>query len=116
MGKRIDAIPRKKMEALQRYPWPGNVRELRNVIEHAMIVTDGKTLAVDPPQVRPSETLNPRNLEDLERGHILSVLEKVGWRIAGSGGAAEVLGINRTTLQFRMKKLGITRPTVSRRD
>jgi formate hydrogenlyase transcriptional activator len=116
MGKRIDAIPRKRMEALQRYPWPGNVRELRNVIEHAMIVSNAKTLVVDPPQVRASETLKPRNLEDMERGHILSVLEKVGWRIAGSGGAAEVLGLNRTTLQFRMKKLGITRPTVSRRD
>jgi formate hydrogenlyase transcriptional activator len=116
MGKRIDTISRKKMEALQRYPWPGNVRELRNAIEHAMIVSGAKALVVELPPVGSAEAPNPRNLEDMERGHILSVLEKVGWRIAGSGGAAEVLGLNRTTLQFRMKKLGITRPTLSRRD
>jgi formate hydrogenlyase transcriptional activator len=111
MGKRIDAIPRKKIEALKRYPWPGNVRELRNVIEHAMIVSNSKTLVVDPPQVGPSETPKARNLEDMERGHILAVLEKAGWRITGRGGAAETLGLKRTTLQSKMKKLGISRPT-----
>jgi transcriptional regulator of acetoin/glycerol metabolism len=99
------------METLQRYSWPGNVRELRNVIEHAMIVTSGKTLAIDPPQLGSSEAPKIRNLEDLERAHILNVLEKAGWRITGNGGAAEVLGLKRTTLQSKMKKLGIRRPT-----
>jgi formate hydrogenlyase transcriptional activator len=111
MGKRIDTISRNRMEALQRYSWPGNVRELRNVIEHAMIVTSGKTLAIDPPRLGSSETPKIRNLEDLERAHILSVLERSGWRITGNGGAAEVLGLKRTTLQSKMKKLGIRRPT-----
>jgi formate hydrogenlyase transcriptional activator len=111
MGKRIDTISRNRMEALQRYSWPGNVRELRNVIEHAMIVTSGKALVIDPPRLGISEILKIRNLEDLERAHILGVLEKAGWRITGSGGAAEMLGLKRTTLQSKMKKLGIRRPT-----
>jgi transcriptional regulator with GAF, ATPase, and Fis domain len=111
MGKRIDTISRNRMEALQRYSWPGNVRELRNVIEHAMIVTGGKTLVIDPPQLGSSEVPKIRNLEDLERAHILSVLEKAGWRITGNSGAAEVLGLKRTTLQSKMKKLGIRRPS-----
>jgi formate hydrogenlyase transcriptional activator len=111
MGKRIDTISRNRMEALQRYSWPGNVRELRNVIEHAMIVSSGKTLVIDPPRLGSTESPKIRNLEDLERAHILSVLEKAGWRITGSSGAAEVLGLKRTTLQSKMKKLGIRRPT-----
>ncbi len=111
MGKRIDAIPRKKMESLKRYPWPGNVRELRNAIEHAMIVSTGKTLAVDPPQIEAPGLPKGGHLEDMERQHIVSVLEKSGWRITGKGGAAETLGLKRTTLQSKMKKLGISRPT-----
>jgi len=111
MGKRIDTISRNRMEALQRYSWPGNVRELRNVIEHAMIVSSGKTLVIDPPRLGSTESPKVRNLEDLERAHILSVLEKAGWRITGSSGAAEILGLKRTTLQSKMKKLGIRRPT-----
>ncbi len=112
MGKRIDSISRKKMEALKRYTWPGNIRELRNIIEHAMIVSSAETLVVDLPQLGSSETLQDRSLEDMERGHILAVLEKAGWRIRGSGGAAEVLNLKRTTLQSKMKKLGIKRPAV----
>jgi transcriptional regulator of acetoin/glycerol metabolism len=99
------------MEALKRHSWPGNVRELRNVIEHAMIVSSGRTLVIDPPGLGSTESPKIRNLQDLERAHILSVLEKAGWRITGSGGAAEILGLKRTTLQSRMKKLGIRRPT-----
>ncbi|HSR11386.1 MAG TPA: sigma 54-interacting transcriptional regulator, partial [Thermodesulfobacteriota bacterium] len=114
MGKRIDAIPRKKMEALRRYSWPGNARELRNVIEHAMIVSSSRILLVDPPKiahaVAHAETARSGHLEEIERGYILSVLEKSGWRITGRWGAAEALGLKRTTLQSRMKKLGITRP------
>jgi transcriptional regulator with GAF, ATPase, and Fis domain len=110
MGKRVDAISRKSMEALQHHSWPGNVRELRNVIEHAMIVSTGRTLTVNLPKPGSLEPPEARKLEDTERGHILGVLEKTGWRITGEGGAAEILGLKRTTLQSKMKKLGIKRP------
>jgi formate hydrogenlyase transcriptional activator len=109
MGKVIESIPKRTMQALQSYSWPGNVRELRNVIEHAMILTKGKTLDVQVPKRASSETDASGNLEELERGHIVAVLEKSGWRVAGQGGAAEVLGLERTTLQSKMKKLGIKR-------
>jgi formate hydrogenlyase transcriptional activator len=110
IGKRIDSIPRKSMEALQRYSWPGNVRELRNVIEHGMIVSTGRTLAVRAPQPASSEIPGASNLESIERSHLLNVLKKTKWRIAGEGGAAEVLGLKRTTLQSLIKRLGIKRP------
>jgi len=109
MGKEIESIPKKTMQALQSYYWPGNVRELRNLIEHAMILSKGKTLAVDVPKLGSSEAGATRNLEETERRHIVSVLEKTGWRIAGQGGAAEGLGLKRTTLLAKMKKLGIKR-------
>jgi PAS domain S-box-containing protein len=111
MGNRIENIPKRTMDALQHYPWPGNARELRNAIERAMIICKGKTLDVPMPAMTPTEPVAPRNLEDLERGHILGVLEKATWRLAGRGGAAEILGLKRTTLQSRMRKLGIKRPT-----
>jgi PAS domain S-box-containing protein len=111
MGKRIDSIPRKSMEALQSYTWPGNVRELRNVIERAMIVSNGKSLSVPIPSVAVADVPSDRNLEDIERKHIVSVLEKTAWRLTGKGAAAEVLGLKRTTLQSKMKKLGIKRPS-----
>jgi PAS domain S-box-containing protein len=110
MGKRIEHIPRKNMEHLEQYPWPGNARELRNVVEHAMIVSNGKTLDIDLPRRASREVPGKLTLEDAERGHILDVLHKSGWRIAGRGGAAEILGLKRTTLQSKMKKLGIRRP------
>ena len=110
MGKRIDHIPRKSMENLQHYLWPGNARELRNVVEHAMIVSSGKTLEVRVPRMASSDIPANLSLEDAERRHILGVLEKSGWRITGQGGAAEILGLKRTTLQSKMKKLGIKRP------
>jgi transcriptional regulator with GAF, ATPase, and Fis domain len=109
MGKEIESIPKKTMQVLQSYSWPGNVRELRNLIEHAMILSRGKTLDVHVPKHASSETDATGNLEDMERKHIVAVLEKTGWRIAGQGGAAEVLGLKRTTLQAKMKKLGIER-------
>ena len=109
MGKEIETISKKSMETLQSYSWPGNVRELRNVIEHAMILSKGKTLDVHVPKRASSETGATGNLEDMERRHMVAVLEKTGWRIAGKGGAAEVLGLKRTTLQAKMKKLGIKR-------
>jgi PAS domain S-box-containing protein len=110
MGKRIESVPKRIMEALQCYPWPGNVRELRNVVERAMIVNSGKTLDVRLPTGSPAESPAPGNLEDFERQHILSVLGRTGWRLAGDGGAAEILGLKRTTLQSRMSRLGIKRP------
>jgi formate hydrogenlyase transcriptional activator len=109
MGKEIESIPKRTMQALQSHSWPGNVRELRNLIEHAMILSNGKTLHIHVPKRASSETDATATLEDLERRHIVAVLEKTGWRIAGQGGAAEVLGLRRTTLQAKMKKLGIIR-------
>jgi formate hydrogenlyase transcriptional activator len=111
MGKRIDQIPQDCLERLQRHSWPGNVRELRNLIERAMIVCSGRTLNIDlPPGSQDQLGLEAPTLEDTERNHIISVLDQTGWRISGQGGAAEILGLKRTTLQSKMKKLGIQRP------
>ena len=109
MGKEIENIPKRTLQALQSYSWPGNVRELRNLIEHAMILSKGKTLEVEVPNRASSKKEATGNLEDIERKHIAAVLENTDWRIAGYGGAAEVLGLKRTTLQAKMKKLGIKR-------
>jgi len=109
MGKEIESIPKNTMQALQAYSWPGNVRELRNIIEHAMILNKSKTLYVHIPKGVSSETDATDNLNDIERKHIVDVLEKTGWRIAGQGGASEVLGLKRTTLYAKIKKLGIKR-------
>jgi transcriptional regulator with GAF, ATPase, and Fis domain len=109
MGKDIETILKKSMDALQSYPWPGNVRELRNAIEHAMILSKDKALAVHLPKLGSSEVGATLKLDEMERSHIVSVLETTGWRVAGKGGAAEVLGLKRTTIQAKMKKLGIKR-------
>jgi len=110
MGKEIESISKKSMETLQSYTWPGNVRELRNVIEHAMILSNDKTLVAHLPKVGSSEAGAALKLDEMERSHIVSVLERTGWRVAGKGGAAEALGLKRTTLHEKMKKLGIKRP------
>ena len=111
LGNRIDRIPRKHMEALKRYGWPGNARELRNIVEHAMIISRGGILEVHPPD-NPTQTApSTGTLEDVDRRHILSVLARTGWRVTGKNGAAEILGLKRTTLQAKMKKLGIKRPS-----
>jgi formate hydrogenlyase transcriptional activator len=111
MGKLINHIPIKSMQDLKHYSWPGNARELRNVIEYAMIVTSGKTLEVQVPRIMSSENSGSLLLEDVERKHILGVLQKTGWRLTGPDGAAEKLGLKRTTLQSKLKKLGIRRPS-----
>jgi transcriptional regulator with GAF, ATPase, and Fis domain len=109
LGKNIESIPRESLDALQRYNWPGNVRELRNVVERAMIVVKGPNLWIEPPG-KAAATLTPRmTMEELEREHILRVLEMSGWRVRGKGGAAEILGLKPTTLESRMAKLGIHR-------
>jgi transcriptional regulator with GAF, ATPase, and Fis domain len=113
MGKTITAIPRATLEALQRYDWPGNVRELRNVIERAMIVTQGPTLRIElPPPAGTAVTGEPAEdltLDECQRRHIRTVLEKTGWRVSGAHGAAVLLGLKPTTLESRMAKLGIRR-------
>jgi PAS domain S-box-containing protein len=111
IGRRIKHIPRKCMESLQLYPWPGNARELRNIVERDMIICRGGTLHIHRPHSSTVEEACGDKLVDVERSHILSILAKTGWRITGKNGAAEILGMKRTTLQSRMKKLGIQRPT-----
>ncbi|MHB8882802.1 MAG: sigma 54-interacting transcriptional regulator [Thermodesulfovibrionales bacterium] len=109
MGKRIESIPQKCVEALQAYPWPGNVRELKNIIERAMIITSGPLLHVDVPKTANSKTDQFRTLEEAEKKHIIEALNTTGWRVSGKDGAAEILGINPKTLGSRMQKLGIQR-------
>ena len=90
---RVD-LRRSTWLALQRYPWPGNVRELRNVVERAVIVSNGPRLAIEPPGARRGgRRQSSTQLADVEREHIRSVLERTGWRIRGHGGAAELLGL-----------------------
>jgi transcriptional regulator with GAF, ATPase, and Fis domain len=110
MGKSIDSISGQTMDRLKQYPWPGNVRELRNLIERAMIGCDGRSLTIEFPAGAPGPASGPVTLEEVERKHIRDVLERVHWRISGKQGASEILGLRRTTLHTRMKKLGITRP------
>lgn len=110
MGRSIDVIPRKLMDRLRRNSWPGNVRELRNLIERAMIMSDGNVLEMELPDSETASVYPPATLEDVERRHIREVMERTRWRISGKGGAAEILGLARTTLHSRMKKLGISRP------
>jgi len=110
MGKTVTGIPQSDLDALQRHSWPGNVRELRNVIERAVILARGPTLHVELPGGHPSNPDQPLALKEVERAHILRVLEQTGWRVQGTGGAAEILELNRSTLESRMAKLGIRRP------
>jgi transcriptional regulator with GAF, ATPase, and Fis domain len=109
-GKRIEAISRENMAALQDYSWPGNIRELRNVVERAMIGATGTRLTIALPAPSPSARKHYIALGDVEREHIRSVLERTGWRIRGAGGAASKLGLKPTTLETRMAKLGLRRP------
>lgn len=112
MGRTIESIPESCMEALKAHSWPGNVRELRNVVERAMILGAGPRLRIEMPGAANGGSQTPRRLrmDEAERDHILCVLAETQWRIRGSGGAAEVLGMNPTTLESRMGKLGIIRP------
>ncbi len=110
-GKRVDAIDKDNLVALQHYSWPGNIRELRNVVERAMIVTTQHRLTIPVPQASAAATRRSSRLVDVEKEHIRGVLESAAWRIRGAGGAAERLGMKPTTLETRMAKLGITRPS-----
>ena len=130
LRRTIESVSAEVMEAFKAYSWPGNVRELENIIEHSLIISSETTLTPPtsfykeaapggPPEAQAMQTagsLQPESsieltLERFERNHILQVLEKVGWSIKGKGGAAELLGLKPTTLNSRMKRLGIKRPT-----
>jgi transcriptional regulator with GAF, ATPase, and Fis domain len=109
-GKRIDSIRRQSVDQLRRYAWPGNIRELRNVVERAMILAKGAQLTINVPTPSIGVSKQSLKLADVEKEHIRSVLESTGWRIRGSAGAADCLGLRPTTLETRMIKLGLSRP------
>ena len=118
MGKNITEIPEKVLKSLQDYSWPGNVRELENVIERAMITTQGSVLQLmdvltveNPLKASPAQG---ESLQEMEQHHILKILEETYWRIEGKEGAALKLGLHPDTLRSRMKKLGIRRPSASK--
>ena len=112
-GKRFETISKDTMQMLQGYYWPGNVRELEHVIERAVITSPepvfqlADQLEQEPVKV---EEGAPKGFESMAREHILQVLQKTGWKIEGEGGAAAILGLNPSTLRFRIKKLGLKRP------
>ena len=116
MSRRIETIPAAVMDALVRDPWPGNIREMQNVIERAVILSLGLSLQIPLGDLQPAATQaqvpagEPVTLADAEREHILGVLRESGWVVGGPKGAAARLGMKRSTLQKKMKKLGISRP------
>ncbi|HEU4938922.1 MAG TPA: sigma-54 dependent transcriptional regulator [Vicinamibacterales bacterium] len=112
-GKQIEEISRENMAALQAYSWPGNIRELRNTVERAMILAKTARLTIAVPRTAGVPATQSTRLEDVEKAHICRVLESVGWRIRGTSGAADRLGLRPTTLETRMAKLGIRRPKPS---
>jgi len=116
MGKQIDEISSETMSELGSYAWPGNIRELQNFIERSVILTSGNVLKSPLASLRnapEAESLEPVTMEDAEREHIRKILEQTRWVVSGPNGAAARLGIKRSTLYFRMQKLGISR---TRRD
>jgi transcriptional regulator with GAF, ATPase, and Fis domain len=127
LGKSFEAIPRRVLEALERYDWPGNVRELQNVIERAAVTSTGRSLQL-PDSWHPdgqikgfaqngaADSAAGNTLEGRERVHILQILDKTHWRIEGPKGAAVVLGLRPSTLRSRMRKLGIVRKLSEFRD
>ena len=108
------------MQALCRYSWPGNIRELEHVVERAVILSPGPELRIPLTEFEGVGAGNAQDatmqtsstLEEIERGHILTVLRETKGKIGGAGGAAERLGMNRTTLNSRMQKLGISRKDI----
>ncbi len=111
LNRRIETIPSEALEALARYPWPGNVRELENFIERAVLLSRGNVLQISAADLKSAAkiTAGSATLEEAERSYILGVLEETGWVLSGPRGAAVLLGMKRTTLQSKMKKLGLRR-------
>ena len=120
MDKKIEHIPPETMSALRSYPWPGNIRELQNLIERAVILSNEGVLSnplsaeLMPEIQQVAGSTGPTTLRDSERTLILQTLEEAGWLVGGANGAAAKLGLKRTTLINKMKKLGISRPSPQR--
>jgi len=112
MGKSIEIIPASVMNVLQNYHWPGNVRELENVLERAVINSSGPKLRLVDELRKPQKDLSTaqKTLEAVERDHIVRILDQTQWKVSGKTGAAEILGLNRSTLRARMRKLDIRKP------
>jgi formate hydrogenlyase transcriptional activator len=119
MGRRVETIAPAAMDALVRYPWPGNIRELQNIIERAVILSPGQSLQVPladlqtrTPAKAPAalSVAIPVTLADAERDHIITILRETHGMVGGANGAAARLGMKRSTLQWKMKKLGIEKP------
>jgi formate hydrogenlyase transcriptional activator len=114
-GLRLAPLGPEAAARLREYPWPGNVRELQNVIEQAVLVSEGPILRLPDSGPFPDEgeLMAPpghRSLEEVERQHIIDVLESAGWKLEGADGAAALLGLKPSTLRSRMQKLEIRRP------
>ena len=109
LGKTIESIPTTVMTALQDYYWPGNIRELENVLERGVINSSGPKLHLvdELKKTDRDSTMADRSLADVERAYIVRVLEQTGWKVSGKGSAAEILGLDRSTLRARMRKLDI---------
>jgi formate hydrogenlyase transcriptional activator len=115
MKRRIESVPKETMAALVNYHWPGNIRELQNLVERGVILSRGPSLEIPLGELKQStrqgnHANGSTTLESVEREHILRVLSESKWVIGGPAGAAARLGVNRTTLNHRLRKLGITRP------
>jgi formate hydrogenlyase transcriptional activator len=116
VGKKFTSVAQASMDALMAYDWPGNVRELQNVVERSVVICPAGTLHVrevlneSPASPRASERSLKHDLQDVERSNILRALRDSGWKVKGEGNAASRLGLKPSTLQSRMKTLGITRP------
>jgi formate hydrogenlyase transcriptional activator len=113
VGKKVTTIPSRVMDALTAYNWPGNIRELENIIERAIILSRNGTIEYGDwmPMAKELASVKSRllRLDDVEKEHIIEVLKQTKWKVSGEGGAAKILGLNPTTLEARMKKLGIKR-------
>ena len=113
LNRRIDSISEKAMTTSLSYTWPGNIREIENVIERAVILSQGPVLTLDDCFRRPEtggDVPGLETLDDMQREHIIEVLRFTGGVLSGDTGAARILGLKATTLESRMKKLGIKRP------
>jgi formate hydrogenlyase transcriptional activator len=111
MGRKIEGVHASTMQEFQKYGWPGNVRELRNVIERNLILNTGTIFRAKIQELEPGLHRSARRLDQVETDHLRTVLQSTRWRIRGKGGAAEIIGLKPTTLEAKMKKLGIRRPS-----
>jgi formate hydrogenlyase transcriptional activator len=111
MGRKIEGVHASTMQEFQKYGWPGNVRELRNVIERNLILNTGTIFRAKIQELEPGLHRSARRLDEVETEHLRAVLQSTRWRIRGKGGAAEIIGLKPTTLEAKMKKLGIRRPS-----